>query len=482
MRQNDGVEGQVPGGEPGVLPLVRHGDDVEPVEVAPLGVAPVLAHLGRCGLGRVAVQPPGDVVVEQLLAPQHARGGLPQHQRLIRAGAGRRQLGVELISLGAPLGHHLIEVLAERGRRADCGLARPVSGRPQPEPQLDGLPGLHPDLVPERAFGPGAGRVDRGRATDHVVVDAILGIRRDRFGAIQPGQVGLVLAEQHLRVSAVGSSRADELQSARERMVDGDRPVTGGPQGWPGLTRVTPGPGVAEPGGGQHVEGLGLRAGVGDLDRHQQVIRAGLGVMHLGDPVPVLVERAGIEQLILGLVPAPAGVGVDQVLVGVRALRVVVAPPVPSVAGNGVQVPPVLLDVLAVVALRAGQPERALLQDRVPPVPQRQPQAQPLLDVAEPGQAVLTPPVRPGPGMIMRQVIPRVTIGTVILPDRPPLPLAHVRPPPIPVAALCAARPPAARTQPPDPVQHPLSAPIAFRYTALSVCRANLVRGDRGAC
>ena len=33
--QRHAVEGQVPGGEPGVLPLVRHGHDVEAVEVAP---------------------------------------------------------------------------------------------------------------------------------------------------------------------------------------------------------------------------------------------------------------------------------------------------------------------------------------------------------------------------------------------------------------------------------------------------------------
>jgi len=92
--------------------------------------------------------------------------------------------------------------------------------------------------------------------------------------------------------------------------------------------------------------------------------------MHLGDPVPVLVERAGVEQLVLRLVAAPAGIGLDQVLIRERTLRVVVTPPVPGVAGNGVQVPPVLLDILAMITLRAGQPERALLQDRVPPVPQ----------------------------------------------------------------------------------------------------------------
>ena len=52
--QGHGVEGQVPGGEPGILPLIRHGDDVEPVEVAPPGVPPALARLpgGPAGPGR----------------------------------------------------------------------------------------------------------------------------------------------------------------------------------------------------------------------------------------------------------------------------------------------------------------------------------------------------------------------------------------------------------------------------------------------
>ena len=236
-------------------------------------------------------------------------------------------------------------------------------------------------------------------------------------------------------------------------MVDGDRPVPGGPQRRPRLGLLSvPGPGVAEPGGGQHMDGFGLRAGVGELDGHQQVIGAGLGVVHLGDPVPVLVERAGVEQLVLGLVPAPVGVGVDQVLVGERALRVVVTPPVPRMARQRVQVPPVLLDVLAMIALRPGQPERALFEDRIPPVPQRQPQAQPLLDVTESGQAVLAPPVGPRPGLVVRQIVPRVAVRAVVLPHRAPLALAYVRPPPVPFAGL-----PQSVFQPPEP-----SYPIPF--------------------
>src|SRR6266536_278737 len=69
--------------------------------------------------------------------------------------------------------------------------------------------------------------------------------------------------------------------------------------------------------------------------------------------------------------------------------------------------PPVVLDVLAMIALGAGQAERVLLQDRVAPVvPQRQSRAPPLPDVAEPGQAVLAPPAGARPRVIVRRVVP----------------------------------------------------------------------------
>ena len=57
---------------------------------------------------------------------------------------------------------------------------------------------------------------------------------------------------------------------------------------------------------------------------------------------------------------------------GNSRLRVVVAPAVPRVARQRVEVPPVLLGVLAVVALVAGEPEDPLLQDRVAAVPERE--------------------------------------------------------------------------------------------------------------
>jgi hypothetical protein len=184
------------------------------------------------------------------------------------------------------------------------------------------------------------------------------------------------------------------------------------------------------------VQRVGGGTRVGHLDGHQQVVGAALGVSDLDDPVPVLVERPGVDQLVLRLVTVPRAVHVDQFLVRVRALRVVVAPGVPGMARYRVQVPPVLLDILAVIALPAGQPEGPLLQDRVATVPQRKPEAQPLFHVAESGQAVLAPAVGARPGVIVRQVVPCLAVGAVVLPYRPPLPLADVRPPPVPVTGL----------------------------------------------
>src|SRR4029077_4564857 len=88
-----------------------------------------------------------------------------------------------------------------------------------------------------------------------------------------------------------------------------------------------------------------------------------------------------------------------------------------------------LLHVLTVVALGICQAEQALLQDRVPLVPQRESQAQTLLVVADPGDAVLTPPVRARPRLIMTEIRPGVFAVAVVFPDRPPLTLAEIRPP-----------------------------------------------------
>src|SRR5262249_2545436 len=79
--------------------------------------------------------------------------------------------------------------------------------------------------------------------------------------------------------------------------------------------------------------------------------------------------------------------------------------------------------------LPVGQPEQPLLEHRVPAVPQRDGQAQVLLLVADAGQPVLAPAVRPGVRLLERERRPRVAVRTVVLPDGAPLPGRQVRTP-----------------------------------------------------
>src|SRR5262249_28518813 len=100
---------------------------------------------------------------------------------------------------------------------------------------------------------------------------------------------------------------------------------------------------------------------------------------------------------------------------------------------GGVEVVVALLDVLAVVALRPGQAEGALLEDGVIAVPQGGGEAQPALAVGDAEQAVLAPAVGAGVGVLEREVPPAGAGGGVVLADGGPLAGGQVRPPPGPV-------------------------------------------------
>ena len=159
---------------------------------------------------------------------------------------------------------------------------------------------------------------------------------------------------------------------------------------------------------------------------------AGLGVLDDDVEVAVLVEDPGVEQLVLHLLLAAAAVGRDQVLVRERALRILVLAAQVGVRRRAVEVEPVLLDVLAVVALAVGEAEHPLLEDRVGAVPERQRQAQPLALVADPGDPVLAPAVRARARVVVGEVVPRVAVVAVVLAHRAPLALAQVRAPRLP--------------------------------------------------
>ncbi len=306
-------------------------------------------------------------------------------------------------------------------------------------PYLDhtGSPGWHRDGIPQRRFGPDLCRIHRCGARHHVVVDPVLGVRRLRRHPEQPLVVGLVLTEQRFRGAVTDQHHRPGLG------VGTDDPVVGPAQIRPLVFGIAPGPGVAEPQCRQHLQGGLVRARVLDGDLHQQIPWGRLGVVDGDHPVPAVVKDPGVHQLVLRLEPPPPGVLGHQVGIGKFTLRVVVTPAVPRMRRSSVEVPPILLDVFPVIALRTGQTEHPLLEDRIHAVPQGQRQAPVLRFVAEPGHAVLVPAVHPGTGVVVREERPGVAVGAVVLADRSPRAFGDVRPPVPPGggAGLCRHQP-----------------------------------------
>src|SRR5207248_10472073 len=94
-----------------------------------------------------------------------------------------------------------------------------------------------------------------------------------------------------------------------------------------------------------------------------------------------------------------------------------------------VEVPPVLLGVLAVIALAPGESVNAFLQDRIDAVPQRESETPDLPVVANGGESVLAPAVRTRPRVVVRKVVPRVAVRAVVLAHGAPRAFADIRAP-----------------------------------------------------
>src|ERR1700738_1607787 len=85
------------------------------------------------------------------------------------------------------------------------------------------------------------------------------------------------------------------------------------------------------------------------------------------------------------------------------------------------------------IALVAVQAEEAFFEDRIAAVPHSDRKANVLMAVADAGDTVLVPPIRPGPGVVMRQKFPGGAFRAIVLADGSPGPLGKVRPPALPV-------------------------------------------------
>ena len=191
QRERDAVEGEVPGGVPGILPFVRHRDDVVVVEVAPVAVAAVAMRprAAAAGSGRPR-------------ASAARRSGRTACSRSCRRtpGAGR----------GARPGRRVRPAARRRTRRLRRGAAR--------APRRSSANGWASTLRARRRRKRGAalGRdlelVVRGRlgavmrrvhgvppAGDQILVERVLEVALGALDAEQPPGVGVVVAEQERR-------------------------------------------------------------------------------------------------------------------------------------------------------------------------------------------------------------------------------------------------------------------------------------------
>src|SRR5829696_7956682 len=106
--------------------------------------------------------------------------------------------------------------------------------------------------------------------------------------------------------------------------------------------------------------------------------------------------------------------------------------------GGRVEVVVDLLDVLAVVAFETREPKEPLLEDGIVAVPKSEGEAEPGLGVTKAENAVLTPAVGSGAGLIVREVVPSCARVRVILANGAPLPLGKVGSPQIPSHVIFA--------------------------------------------
>src|SRR5215831_11490786 len=87
------------------------------------------------------------------------------------------------------------------------------------------------------------------------------------------------------------------------------------------------------------------------------------------------------------------------------------------------------------VTFGSAQSEQPLLENRIVAVPQRKGEAQPAFSVADSKQSILAPPVRPAARVIVRQVVPTLSSGRIVLANGTPLAFGQVGSPSPPVTS-----------------------------------------------
>src|SRR5215831_14843275 len=96
---------------------------------------------------------------------------------------------------------------------------------------------------------------------------------------------------------------------------------------------------------------------------------------------------------------------------------------------RAIQIEVVLLNVFAVVALAIGESKKAFFQNRVCSIPKSEGKAQRLLIIANASESVFSPTIGARASLIVREIIPSISVSAVIFANGSPLTFAEIGPP-----------------------------------------------------
>ena len=309
-------------------------------------------------------------------------------------------------------------------------------------------PGRDLEAAVERCFRPNRLRVDRvGMAGADRPVEGVFGERGMAHGprAVHRRHVRFVVGEErHLarrgggeepalpEAGRGGEPRGDlgagvvghQAERAGEGRGEGDlgRWARGSP----------PRPGIAEPERGEDVEPGCVGAAVGGGDPDGDLLRSALRILDDDVEIAAVVEGSRVGQLKLRPAPLPGHVLGDELGVGEGGLGIAVEEAHEGVGRRVVDMHPPLLGILAMIPLPRGDAEQTLLEMRIGTVPKGRGEAEDLVAVGKPGDAVLPPAIGLGPGVVVGEIVPGITIPGVVFTDCPPGAVGEVRPPPAP--------------------------------------------------
>ena len=169
-----------------------------------------------------------------------------------------------------------------------------------------------------------------------------------------------------------------------------------------------------------------FRTVICNTDLNKQVFRRLLRVFHKDIKVAIFIEDPGVQQFILHIATVAALVRLDQIDVGKGTLRILVQILHVGMRRRAIKIEVIFLNIFSVVGFTVRQTEHSFLENGILAIPKRDTEAELLFVVADSGEAVFTPVIRPRASLIVSEIVPGITILAIVLANSTPLPLAQI--------------------------------------------------------